>query len=334
MSDLLRLYPDSDWYEVIDAIQRAPRIHLITHRLPDSDGIGSQVALYFALLAQGKRVVMHNRDAVPRICRYLSGVEYISHGDNFPVAQSQLMISLDAGSLDRLQIPDGLRKKTTLMNIDHHVSNTNYGDYNFVDARYCATGAMIYDLLVQMKVDLTPAIAQGLYAAILTDTNAFRSTNVSSDLHRLIALLIDAGAKPALAAQEAYGNHKIERFSLLKFALDTLSFRDDQRSAWMCIDTEMFQKSSCAIEDSEGFIEYSRSIGVVDLTVLMCQLDDSVWKVTFRGKHPLNVGELATELGGGGHRYAAGCTLLGKRDDVRQQLQCAVSRTLNVIHRS
>jgi len=187
---------------------------------------------------------------------------------------------------------------------------------------------MVFDLLAVMDVPLTPAIAQALYAAILTDTSSFQNSSVTADVHRMVACLMDAGADAVSAAEHAYASHKVERFTLLKEALNTLTLHDAQASAWMHLTMPMFEQSGCTVEDSEGFIEYARSIAVVNITVLMCQLSVNSWKVTFRGKNATNVGELAITLGGGGHRYAAGCTLEGSESSVRAQLRAAVAQAL------
>ncbi|MDQ6978951.1 MAG: DHH family phosphoesterase [Mariprofundaceae bacterium] len=324
------LYPDVDWMPIIERVLQAKSIHLITHRLPDSDGIGSQIALFHALQTLGKHVVMHNWDPIPRICRYLPRAELIGSSITAPTPSCDLMFSLDAGSLARLHISEAQRDATTLINIDHHVSNTHYGHLNIVDARYCATGAMVFDLLTAMEIPLTAAMAQALYAAILTDTSSFQSSSVTADVYRMAACLIDAGADAEVAAEHAYASHKVERFTLLKESLNTLTLHDAQASAWMHLTIPMFEQSSCTVEDSEGFIEYARSIAVVDITVLMCQLSIDSWKVTFRGKNSTNVGDLAIALGGGGHRYAAGCTLEGSESSIRAQLRAAVTQALEL----
>ncbi len=318
------LLPDVDWTPVVQRLNTATCVHLVTHRMPDSDGIGSQIALFHALNSMGLDVRMYNADPVPRICRYLDGAELIAHGNAPPAAD--VVIALDAGAAARLSFsfPD----HCCLVNIDHHASNNGYGHINMIDARYPATGAMVYDLLLALKAPWSPAIAQAVYAAILTDTNAFRTETVTADLHRLVAALIDAGAQPALAAQHAYASHQPARFVLLRKALDTLEIHDNGRSAWMHLTQTMLGQSHCRLEDSEGFIEYASSIDGVHVSVLLCQMGSDEWKVTFRGKGACNVGDLATRLGGGGHRHAAGCTLHGSYREVRQRLRQSVGALL------
>jgi len=312
------------------ALDRAKSIHIVAHVSPDADTIGSQLALYHALKSMGKEVLMHNRDASPYLCRYLSGIDDITHGQELSrVAVCDTIIAVDAGSLARLGMPDAYFEAKTLINIDHHASNTCYGSINVVDARYCATGAMVYDLLQHLKVPLCASSSASIYAAVLTDTASFRLANVTASVHRMVADLIDAGADVELAAQSIYQSHKAARFELLKYALDSLKIRDDGRTSWLSVHRELYQRTALSGEDSEGFIDYARSIEGVDIAIFMREEDDMVWKVSLRGKAPCHVGMVAEKLGGGGHQYAAGCTLYGTEDEVQKKLRHALIGALN-----
>jgi len=327
---LSSLYADVQWQPVGDALQQASKIHIIAHVAPDADTIGSQLALYHALKSMGKDVVMHNRDVAPYICRYLPAVDDITHGDvPSEVTSSDLVIAVDAGSMGRLGMDSAYFEGKTLINIDHHASNTRYGSVNVVDARYCATGAMIYDLLQYLTIPLDAASAAAIYAAVLTDTASFRLASVSADVHRMTADLIDAGADVALAAQSIYQSHKPARFELLKYALDSLEIRHDGRTSWISLAHVLYEKTGLCGEDSEGFIDYARSIEGVDIAVFMREDKPQEWKVSFRAKAPCDVGVVAGKLGGGGHQYAAGCTLFGSLDNVQKDINIALVGTLN-----
>ncbi|MDQ6954296.1 MAG: DHH family phosphoesterase [Mariprofundaceae bacterium] len=316
------LYADVDWQPLIDVLDQAKQIHIIAHVCPDADTIGSQLALYHGLKCMGKKVLMHNRDTSPYLCRYLAAVNDITYGE-IPaiVAASDVVIAVDAGSLSRLGMETAYFEGKTLINIDHHASNTCYGTMNIVDARYCATGAMIYDLLQHLKVDLCAASAAAIYAAVLTDTASFRLANVTASVHRMVADLIEAGADVQKAAQSIYQSHKAARFELLKYALDSLHIGDHGRTSWLSVRRDLYQKTGLSGEDSEGFIDYARSIEGVDVAVFIREEDEQVWKVSLRGKPPCNVGYLAEKLGGGGHQYAAGCTLYGTEHAVQEEIK-------------
>jgi len=323
------LRPDTDWSSVSNTLERAKGILLITHKNPDSDGIGSQLALFHALQSIGKDVWIHNLHPVPRICSYLEGAQAAGCGEQFPCMDKiDTIVSLDCGARSRLGMSNSFFDGKTLVNIDHHASNVGFGQVNVVDADYCATGAMIYDLLIELGIRLDAAMASALYVALLTDTASFRLSTVSADVFRMAAELVEAGADPAVAAKAVYGSNTRARMELLKLSLNTLQFHDDGRSAWLHVDAEMYRQTDADSEDTEGFIDYGRAIEGVQITVFLRQESDTQWKLSFRGANGMDVGTLATELGGGGHRYAAGCTLHGSLETVKEQVHPLVTTFL------
>jgi phosphoesterase RecJ-like protein len=324
------LFPDVDWLPVIKAIGQADNIVLTTHRNPDGDGIGSQLALYEALVSKGKQVSICNRDGIPRIYTFLTHAEQVQKYDWSSCSDSpDLMISLDCASYKRLAVPEAIRNETTLINIDHHVSNMQFGNINIVDPRYCATGAMIFDLLLAMQVTFTASMASAVYTAVLTDTASFRLSGASATVYRMAASLIEAGAQPWPISVAVYESRSLAGISILTACLKTLEIRDDGRSAWIYINREMYEKAGADVEDTEGLIDYARSIDGVEVAVLIRshELEDR-WKVNFRAKTTANVGILAGSLGGGGHKHAAGCVLGGSFDDVRATVRQEVSQIL------
>lgn len=321
---------NTDWSSVAAALKSAAGIVIITHKNPDSDGIGSQIALFHALNTAGKRVWMHNLDPVPRICQYLDGSNRATSGSEFEhLHEVDTIISVDCGAISRLGMPDSFFAEKAVINIDHHASNKNFGQVNVVDAGYCATGAMIFDLLSFLDIDLTPAIAAPLYVALMTDTSSFRLATVDADVFHLAAELVRAGADPATASNAVYGSNSVARLELLKLSLDTLELHDKQRSAWLHVTNGMYQQTDANVEDTEGFIDYGRSISGVGVAVFIRPGSEGLWKLSFRGADGLDVGSLASELGGGGHRYAAGCDLHGSLDEVKERVHPLVTRLLS-----
>ncbi|MBL1352098.1 MAG: bifunctional oligoribonuclease/PAP phosphatase NrnA [Zetaproteobacteria bacterium] len=320
------LYEDVNWQTVKDALCVANKIHVIAHVSPDSDTIGSQIALYHAFTSKGFDVVMHNIDPVPRICRYLQGSELITHGEDFSALDGcDTIVAVDAGAFSRLGMLSSYVEGKTLINIDHHASNTLYGDINVVDARYCATGAMVYDLIQSYDLSFNEAMASPIYAAVLTDTASFRLSTVTADTHRMVANLLEAGASTEQASREIYQNFPKQRFDLLKYALDSLDVKHHGCSAWISVPYVMYEKTGMGAEDSEGFIDYARSIAGVCVAVFLREESPNIWKLSLRGQYPYDVGALAASLGGGGHKYASGCSLNGSLEQVSTQVFDAVS---------
>lgn len=320
------LFPETDFSRVIRAIDQASYIHLVTHCMPDTDGIGSQIALAAMLRKLGKRVLMHNRDAPPSMCAYLERPAPIHHGELDTPTGCDLTIALDSGSLDRLGFTASLFESVTLVNIDHHISNDGYGDIQVIDDRYCSTGAMIYDLLVALNLTLDKMIASAIYATVITDTSSFRQATVNGDVHRMVGSLIDAGARPEVAARALYFSHRPERLRLLPMVLSTLKLADQGRSSWVFADADMYRQSGATEYDTEGFIDYARGIAGVRIAVFI-RSEGGGWKVSMRGDG-VNVGAIAEHFGGGGHRYAAGFSSQRDLKDLQSALHETVSQFL------
>jgi len=323
------LFSDVNWQPVIASIHAAKNIVLITHCNPDGDGIGSQMGMYDALTEIGKSVRMFNFDGIPRIYTFLEHSEQVEQGSWSEQRNSaDLIIALDCGSKARLGMSDAFFDGPELINIDHHASNKYFGDINFVDARYCATGAMIFDLLLAMQTPISKQTATALYSAVLTDTASFRLSSATAGVYRMAADLIDAGAEPWPVSVKIYESRPVSGLKIMTACLDTLKIRDEGRSAWVHINHEMYKRSGANVEDTEGLIDYARSIDGVEVAVFIRsdERHDNSWKVSFRGKTYADVGALAATLGGGGHTYAAGCLLTGTFDDVRTRIEQAVSQ--------
>ncbi|MFQ5344684.1 MAG: bifunctional oligoribonuclease/PAP phosphatase NrnA [Mariprofundus sp.] len=322
------LISDVDWRPVIDAIEQAEHIMLITHCNPDGDGIGAQQALYDLLVASGKKVRMHNRDGVPRIYHFLAHAGKVSQGDWAQSQDADLIIALDCGAFGRLGMPESFFAGATLLNIDHHASNKRFGDINLVEARYCATGAMIFDLMLAMQAPLSEASATAIYTAVMTDTACFRLASATPAVYHMAAALIEAGAKPWPITVQVYESRSLAGMQMMTACLSTLEIKNDGRSAWIYVNQEIYSQTGADVEDTEGLIDYARSIDGVEIAVFIRvdEHDSHRWKVSFRGKTWANVGDLAASLGGGGHAYAAGCILQGSLQEVCGKIEQAVDR--------
>jgi len=324
---MMPMFADMDWTRAVAALRAASHVLLTTHRNPDGDGIGAELAMFHALRGLGKRVTMYNRDGVPRIYRFLEGAHEVMSGPEPKGHGADVIVSLDCGSPGRLGVTEAFFAGATLINIDHHRSNQGFGDICCVDARYCATGAMVHDLLCAMEVRITPAIARALYTAILTDTGSFRLANCTAEVYRLAADLVRCGVEPWDVCRHVYESMRPAALRLLGRSLEALRIRDDGRSAWLVVTRTMFRETGSDVEDTEGLIDYARALDGVEVAVLIREdmHRPDCWKISFRGKTHADVGGLAERLGGGGHQHAAGCVLQGSLDEVRAQLHPLVS---------
>ena len=303
------------------AIKRFNKFLITSHINPEGDAIGSQAAMACLLRKLGKKFVMLDDSPVPKLLRFMRGTEDISkempHNFNY-----QAVIIMDSPDLARIgRVNDYIKKDSVIINIDHHISNVNFGKYNWVEPDYSSTGEMVYDLFKAFKVKIGMDEAVALYAAIMTDTGSFRYSNTSSKTHRVTAELIDIGVKPYEMHSRIYETSSIQDTNLLGEALQTMKITDDGKIAWLWVTKEMLKKTNASLEGTEGIINFGRSIGGVEIAVLFRETGtkDRV-KVSFRSKGAVDVNKLAGYFGGGGHPAASGCSVLGKIEEVEKKV--------------
>jgi len=305
------------------ALREAQQVVLCTHISPDPDGIGSELALAHALHAMGKRARIVNVDGCPRICRGLVGADGIERWRKEALEQADLVVALDVATKRRLGWPEGFGLSAPLLNIDHHRSNELFGQINWVDPAYPATGAMVFDLLFALGVTIDAPMADALYLALMADTNGFRA-RISPSVHRMAASLIEAGAQPARLARTLFGSRRVSSARLLGALLAKMTLRDQGRSAWLIADAALVQQLGADWEDFEGIVEQALAIEGVEVAVLLRPLEDGCYKASLRS-WGIDVGSLAARFGGGGHPQAAGCAIAS---DAIPALQQAVSALL------
>jgi len=319
-----------DWQPILDQINRSQSLLLTTHQNPDGDGMGSMITLLTHLRAKGVHAFAHCVDPVPRIYRFLAGSEWITDGKGLPESVDTI-ISLDCGAKGRLAQDDAFFAGKTLINIDHYASNKMFGDINLIDANYCATGVMVRDLIVADGGTLSLPMAEAIYVAMITDTGNFRHRGVTGAVLRLAAELVDLGVNPERIGHAVYSNNSHARMKLFGLALETMVFTHQERVAWLHITEASYAESGADVEDTEGLIDVAASVENVEVAAFLRPHADHSWKVSFRSRGRVHVGDLAGQLGGGGHPNASGCQLDGDLEQVRAQVTLAVDRMMPTV---
>ncbi|MDT8901341.1 DHH family phosphoesterase [Anaeroselena agilis] len=305
---------------VANMLNEAERIVITAHIHPDGDSLGSMLALYASLAAQGKKVWLLLDDEVPAVYRFLPGAELIRRPEG--KMEADLLVVLDASDADRVTaVVEAVRAKT--LNIDHHISNTKFTDYWYIDSQAAATGEIILDLLHLMKLEITADIAVNLFTAIATDCGFFRYANASSATLRHAADLIDRGARPHVIAEQLE-TKPLASIMTLRGVLDSLEIHAGGRIATVTVYVDAAEN---AAETTEGYINYPRNIEGVELAVLFKPVDDNATRVSFRSRR-LDVARLALGFGGGGHARAAGCTVASGLAGAKEQILRAAERLL------
>lgn len=292
---------------------------IVSHMNPDGDSVGSALALWIALNSLGKKAVVTTIDPVPFKYRFIPCWEEVKKWQEVEHRDYGLFISLDSSDLRRIEPLMGLAMTQKIINIDHHVTNEKFGLYNHIDAGAGSVGEIIYELLKQMKVEISKEIAICLYTAINTDTGSFRYANTTSRTHRIAAELVDIGVQPAEMTRCIYENTTREGTLLIKEALSTLDFDCGALIAHVTVTLDMMERTGAREEDTEGLINYTRNIQGVEIGILFKEICEGKVRVGFRS-HSIDVSRLAETYGGGGHPRAAGCQVEKTLPEARQEV--------------
>ena len=311
---------------VEEVLRRSQRCLISTHVSPEGDALGSALALAHALKSMGKEALVVNRDPVPRMLDFLPSEGLYRQTTQIDDGH-ELLVVVDCGDLERTALFDTYRP-SVIVNIDHHVTNRQFGQINWVDPDASATAEMIADLMTAMKVPITPEMALCLYTALMTETGSFRYSNATPKVFRLAAQLSELGVNPSWVASKVYERNTIGRMKLLGAMLERLAVNGDQTVAWVVLPPALFTQTGTSSEDAEDFVNYPRSLAGVEVAVLLRQAAPGMVKASLRASGDIDVAAIATEFGGGGHRKAAGCTVAGSLESVQAAIISAAERAV------
>ncbi|HEV8345040.1 MAG TPA: bifunctional oligoribonuclease/PAP phosphatase NrnA [Vicinamibacterales bacterium] len=300
---------------IVDAIRSRQRFVLSSHSRPDGDSIGSQLAMAYALHALGKDAVAVNADPAPGPLMQFPGVPDIKIAPRVDGAFDAAII-MECGDLGRTGV-EGL-DRYFVINIDHHPGNTGYGRINWFDASAAACGEMVFDLVRALGVPLTPEIATHVYLAILTDTGSFHYSSISPRTFDICRECVQAGVDPVLVARNVYDSNNMGRLKLFGAVLSAMQIDSTGRIAIVYVDHEMARAAGGTYEDTEGLINLPLTVKEIQAVVFFKQIEGDEYRVSMRSKGDIDIGAVAKEFGGGGHKNAAGCTVRGGIDALQK----------------
>lgn len=309
--------------QTAELLQSSNTIILTAHVQPDGDCLGSMLALNQYLVSLGKNVRMVLDDDVPALYKFLPGYQSILK-PTARVVSADLLIVLDASDIERIgKVKEYV--EAPILNIDHHVSNTKFADYWYIDQRSAATGEIILQLLTLLNATITTDMATCLYTAIATDCGFFRYANTTVQTMRYAADLMEYGAKPNLIS-EYMESKPLESILTLAKVLETLELHHHGKIATI----KILPDTLSTLDNTEGFINYPRVIDGVEIAIMFKVMSNDTIRISFRSK-AVDVSQLALAFGGGGHARAAGCAIMGRIDDVMKEvLQVAIEQLAEV----
>ncbi|MBI5143082.1 MAG: bifunctional oligoribonuclease/PAP phosphatase NrnA [Nitrospirae bacterium] len=303
------------------AIRQAQSVLLVAHVSPDGDALGSSLALARALRGMGKSVSILDKDAVPRIYRFLPGWEAVSAElPDVSGGEPDALVLLDCGELERTGFKS-LPGRVKLV-VDHHLTERSYGDVRWVLPTVSSTGEMVYNLIRALGAEIDAKTALCLYTAIFTDTGGFRYSSSTPSSFRAAADLVELGVKPWSITENVYESISPARMRLMGMAINGIRFHDDV--AVIVVTHDMYRETGTTDEDTENFANLARSIQGVEVAVFIRQTGPESFKVSMRSKGRVNVAAIAETIRGGGHHNAAGGKMDGTLAEVEERIVVAL----------
>ncbi len=295
---------------------------ILTHASPDGDTLGAAYALYYGLKQLGKKAEVICPDLIP--AKYA----YFAADTDYVCREGATVVAVDVADKRLLSSLEDEFGSCVDLNIDHHVSNVRYAKALLLDADASATCEIIYELLVALDIEINDIIAKALYTGISTDTGCFKYSCVTARTHKIAAELYNYNIEADKINKIMFDTKSKNLMTLERMVLDTAEYHFDDKCMILCITAAMQEKTGCSGPDLEGITVISRCVEGVIAGVTLKQTGSDTYKVSLRTYEPLNAAEICKALGGGGHKNAAGATLSGTLNEVKEQILEAVKHQM------
>lgn len=282
---------------------------LTCHVDPDPDCIGSMLALDWAIRSMGKQSLPVSPDPLLPQWQFFPWQDRVRAPQQVDTDDWEILVVVDCEANRTGPMAVWAKSARLVINIDHHVTNPKQADVMLLNTDAAATAELVYDLIGELGLNLTPPVATLLYAALMADTGAFRFSNTNARVLRLAANLVEKGATPDVIAREIYDTRSWAYVQLLRRVLATLELGCNGQAAWATLSALDMAAAGVQKDESEGMIQFPRMIQGVEVAMLFREIGPQEVRVSFRSRAWVDVSRLAQEFGGGGHARAAGCTI-------------------------
>lgn len=313
--------------EVIRKLEPLKEVAVISHFRPDGDAIGSTLALGLALQSMGKRVHLWNEDPLPARYAFLEGADLLQRTPTEMPTGVQALVCVDTGDLKRIgEAGMALFAQAPItLNIDHHETNTHYAQTNLVDGDAAACGCVIYRLLRAWGAPITPAIAAALYAAISTDTGSFQFSSTTPEVMHMAAELIEAGVDVGEINRRIYQELPLSALVVQREVLNHMVIEEHGAISHYSMPAGRKAELGLSMEDTKDLVDIIRVVAGVRVSIIFEDLENGLIRMSLRSKDPrINVAELASLFGGGGHAMAAGIRMRGELAECREKVLTAI----------
>ncbi len=328
MKDYNNLYQEFD-----KNIKISKNILIISHVNPDGDTLGTMCALHSAIYKQyKKKAEMLILSKLPKVYEFLPNISEAKVLSQFDKSREyDVVIAVDVASLDRLIDAQILFERAKFsINIDHHRTNNHYGSLAIVEPRASSSGEVLYKMLKALDWEIDLNTATCVYTAILTDTGGFRFENTNAEVFRIAAELTEIGISPRCLYKKCYESKSKAMVLFQGYCVNKAIFSCDNKVAYTIVYKRDMEKFAVGDDATDGIAEVLRAINSTDVSFVVKEVDTKICKISMRSKN-IDIAKICSKFGGGGHKFAAGCTIKSSCDDSVKKLLAEINKDIQCV---
>ena len=319
----------SEYKKIIQLIHKYHRFLISTHVNPDPDALCSELAMAIFLRSLGKHVVIVNAEEPPDRFRFLPSIEHIHAYKKGEIIPFEVAITVDCGELSRIgEVREIITEDKLVINIDHHVTNDNFGNFYLIDVAASSTTEVLYHLFEKARCPLTKNLALLLYVGIMTDTGSFRYENTTSCTHKIAGDLMKFQFPVDVLYRRMYETIPLNDLKLFTKVLNGFESIWDGKVICVRLPRKVCEQFSDRFDLRDAIFRFLRTIRESELVVVFTEVSRTTTRVNFRSSGKWDVASLASVFKGGGHRRASGCTVEKNIQEARRSILQIIKKTL------
>ncbi len=313
--------------QILEQIKKANSIVILTHQTPDGDAIGSSLAMKLALENMGKSPDVIITE-VPEVYDFLPGREDIKSESD--VKQYELAISVDCATEMRIDGKEYFENAKHTIVIDHHGSNTMFGDFNYVNPVSPACCDILAGIFDYYDINITKDIGTCLLTGIITDTGGFKYPATTAETFEFAAELLRKGVNVSEIYKRTMDTMSRATFELTKRVMDRMEILEDGKVAFTYITKKDVNEVNAKPGDHEGLVNIGRNLSGVQVSIFIRQNEENKdeYRVSMRTNGDINASDICLMFGGGGHPRAAGATVEGTIEEVKEKLMKEIKKVI------
>lgn len=313
--------------QITDQLIKSDKILLASHVHPDGDAVGSLLGLGVALEGISKDVVLYNESPIPAVYQFLPSIHRIKREPG-SIDDYDAAVILDCSNLGRIgEAAAEVNRIPVVINIDHHLTNSRFGNFQYIDPQASSTAEMVYRIIRAMDIPISKQVAYGIYTGIMADTGSFRFSNTTAAAFEISHEMVNCGANPYRVAHHVYETMSLNRIKLLNMLFDTIELSENGKLTIMTLTQKMLDATGTHIDDINGLIYYAKRIENVRLAVMIFERQNGVdskrgnrFHVSLRSDGTVDAAAIASSFGGGGHHNAAGFDIRASLEDLKSTI--------------